>query len=60
MRMVLTETELALSRKLQEQLNGATFDEAMHAMAHARGVIGLQRSEKANDLTFHPTDAESP
>lgn len=60
MRMVLTEKELALSRKLQEQLDGATFDEALHAMAHARGSIGLQRSEKADALTFHPTDADSP
>ncbi|OIQ74209.1 hypothetical protein GALL_441420 [mine drainage metagenome] len=60
MRMVLTENELALSRKLQEQLDGATFEEVQHAMAHARCVILLQRSAEANALTFHPTDADSP
>lgn len=60
MRMILTEKELTLSRKLQEQLAGATFDEARRAIAHARGVIGLQRSKKADALTFLPTDADSP
>ncbi len=45
MRMILTEKELAISRAIQEQLNGVTFDEAIHAIAHARGAIGLQRSE---------------
>ena len=60
MRMVLTDIELECSRKLQEQLSGMTLDEALHALAHARGVIGLQLSEKVGAFTFHPTGADSP
>ncbi len=58
MRMILTEKELTISRAIQEQLNGVTFDEAIHAIAHARGVIGLQRSEMADSMTFRPTNED--
>ena len=60
MSLILTERELEASRKLQEQLAGMTAEEALNALAHARGTVGLQRSEKANAITFHPKDAGSP
>ena len=58
--MILTDKELTFSRQLQEQLDGVTFDEATHALAHARGVVSLQRSDKADEVIFHPIGADSP
>ncbi len=52
--------EIVLSRNLQKQLAGHSFEAALFALDHVRGTVCLQREEKANVLIFHPTDKDNP
>ena len=59
MRITLTEKERNLSAQIQNVLSGTTFDEALHALAHAEGSIKSVLNDVSINLTFRPTDAGS-
>ncbi len=56
----LTDKERELSLKLQELLDGATFEEALKVLDHAREMIATQREKRSNKLTFHLSSQDSP
>lgn len=60
MRLALTKKELELSSQIQKVFIGSTFDEALHALAHAEGSIKAVLNDVSIGLIFRPIGEDSP
>lgn len=54
MRIILSEKEKKISRKILCQLDGLTVDEASHALSHACGVLGVYADDIKKTVVFRP------
>ena len=60
MRIALTSKEKDVGNKIQELLNGLTLEEAMNALARAKGLVSIACDDLQTRAIYSPKGVNSP